>query len=75
MSCYYPTANLNVDIDNREREQDRWLNSRPMCNICKEPIQEEWCWMLMCDPDFYVCNDCADDVEALDDDLEEYYID
>lgn len=74
MSYYYPTANLNADIDNREREQNRWLNSRPVCNICKEPIQEEWCWRLMCDPDFYVCNDCVDDVEVLDDDLEEYHI-
>ena len=75
MRYYSPTNNLNADINNHEADMEDWLNSRPKCEICKEPIQEEWCWVLMCDPDFYVCNDCVDDVEALDDDLEEYHID
>lgn len=28
-------------LDKREREEDEWLKSRPVCDICEQHIQEE----------------------------------
>lgn len=73
MSYYYPTANLNVDIDNREREQKAWLNSRPVCCRCKEPIQEERCYIFFDDynDDRLICEEC---IKENDKELQVYYI-
>lgn len=29
------------DLRKHEQEQDRWLASRPVCDLCGEPIQDE----------------------------------
>jgi formylmethanofuran dehydrogenase subunit E len=28
-------------VDRREREQEKWLEARPVCDVCGEHIQEE----------------------------------
>ena len=29
------------DLEKREREQEKWLASRPVCDLCQEPIQDD----------------------------------
>ena len=29
------------DFIKHEREQEAWLNSRPVCDVCGEPIQDD----------------------------------
>ena len=28
-------------VDRREREQEKWLEARPVCDVCEEHIQED----------------------------------
>ena len=28
-------------VDRREREQEKWLEARPVCDVCGEHIQED----------------------------------
>ena len=74
MSYYYPTANLDIDLANREREQDEWLYSRPICCRCKERIQEEKAYTFFdCESDDYlICEQC---IEAQDTNLQQVWID
>lgn len=32
-------------FEQHEAEQDRWLKMLPKCRECKEPIQDEYCYM------------------------------
>jgi hypothetical protein len=34
------TDNPLADFESHEAEKQKWLDSRPICCICKEPIQE-----------------------------------
>ena len=29
------------DLQKHEREQESWLASRPVCDLCQEPIQDD----------------------------------
>ena len=44
------------DLQKREREQEAWLNSRPVCDVCGEPIQDEYFYKpedeIMCESCF-----------------------
>ena len=53
------------DYARREREQEEWLKSRPVCDECGEPIQDEGyykfegdiyceeCWHTFCVREFF----------------------
>lgn len=41
-----------------EAKQEAWLNSRPVCCHCGEPIQEEWMFDLN---GFYYHVECAEE--------------
>lgn len=40
-----------------EREQQRWLEKRPVCADCQEHIQEERAYYINGD---WICEDCMD---------------
>lgn len=40
-----------------ERDQERWLRSRPVCPACGEPIQEDYYIEL---DDGNLCQECAE---------------
>lgn len=42
----------------REREQERWLNSRPVCDVCGEPIQDDYFYKP---EDEIMCESCFND--------------
>lgn len=42
----------------REREQERWLNSRPVCGVCGEPIQDDYFYKP---EDEIMCEACFND--------------
>lgn len=44
-----------ADFERRDREQQRWLNRRPRCSCCDEPIQDEKCYEIN---DELLCLDC-----------------
>lgn len=49
----------NLDAYNaHEKEQERWLASRPVCSWCGEPIQEEYAYKI---GDELVCEYCIDE--------------
>ena len=33
-------------VDRREREQEKWLEARPVCDVCEEHIQEDHCFNI-----------------------------
>lgn len=46
-----PIADFNRHCD----EQEEWLQSRPVCSECDEPIQDEHCYEIN---DELVCEEC-----------------
>lgn len=38
--------NPHRDADRQDRIQQRWLDSRPRCFGCREPIQDDTCYEL-----------------------------
>ena len=58
------------DLARREREQEEWLRSRPVCEMCEEPIQEDHYFapesgMCLCEDCFrqYVYDNFIKDIE------------
>lgn len=45
------------DFDRYDRQQEEWLNSRPVCDCCGEPIQDDFCYEINGD---LICEDCLD---------------
>lgn len=43
-------------LEARDRAEDRWLEARPVCTACKEPIQELDCYNT---PRGLMCEECA----------------
>lgn len=57
----YRTDDPIADFMRRDAEQQEWLDKRPVCGFCKEPIQEEraffyagewFCTNEYCEKDF-----------------------
>lgn len=46
------------DFIRHDAEQEEWLESRPVCDICGEPIQDEAYHYIFGHP---VCDRCLDD--------------
>lgn len=44
--------------ERHDREQEKWLDSLPVCDICGEPIQQE---KAIYYNDQWVCRDCEHD--------------
>ena len=47
------------DFEEREAKQERWLASRPVCDLCGEPIQEDVYYEP--EPGTCYCPDCFGD--------------
>ena len=45
--------------DQQEREHGKWLKTRPTCDICGEPIQEDHYYEF--ERGFVYCYDCFQD--------------
>ena len=44
------------DFERHEREKEEWLRSRPICDQCGEPIQEDF--YMEPEPGAILCEDC-----------------
>ena len=44
-----------ADFNRHSREQEEWLDSRPVCSECGHHIQDEYCYEIN---DEYICEDC-----------------
>lgn len=53
--------------DQRDRDEAKWLESRPVCSVCGEHIQEDECYKV--DGEL-ICKDCMDDMRV----QTEYYV-
>ncbi len=53
---YYSDDPLE-DFDRYDREQQRWLDSRPRCYYCGDPIQTDACY---CVDGHKYCMDCSE---------------
>lgn len=47
------------DADYKDRKEQEWLDSRPVCSICGEPIQEEYAYNYKGE---WICEGCIDDM-------------
>lgn len=56
MPRYY-SDDPNADFDRYDRDQQKWLDSRPRCYYCEEPIQTDACY---CVAGHKYCLDCAE---------------
>lgn len=50
-------VNLN-EFDRIDRENGRWLRTRPICSICDQPIQETYALKL---DGKWICHRCVED--------------
>ena len=50
-----------AEIDRSDREYEQYLATKPHCQICNEPITDEWCYDLSMDGN-YVHKDCIREV-------------
>ena len=48
--------NPHIDFLRREADQERWLENRPRCDVCGEPIQDEYKYPVNGQ---IMCQDCA----------------
>lgn len=53
------------DFENRDAEQELWLNRRPLCICCGEHIQDESAVQIA---GSYYCDRCLDDMRVYIDD-------
>lgn len=49
------TADPHRDFLNEDERREEWLNSRPVCDCCGHPIQDEYCWEVDGDT---MCEEC-----------------
>lgn len=49
------TGDALRDFERRDREQSEWLDKRPICSECGEPIQDE---LLYHFDGTFICEDC-----------------
>ena len=52
-----------MDYINHDKEQSRWLLSRPVCSICREPIQDDTVFVI---GEKNYCEECMRDEFARD---------
>lgn len=52
-----PTDDPYRDFDRWEAEQEKWLQSRPVCEYCGEHIQDEHYYYI----DKIVCEECLNE--------------
>lgn len=49
---------VEQDLARHEREEQQYLESLPVCDICGEPIQSDWTWVI--NGENY-CEDCMEE--------------
>ena len=54
--------------DQRDIDEQKWLESRPICSVCGEHIQEDECYKV--DGEL-ICEDCMSDMRVYTEDYEE----
>ena len=53
----FRTDDPAADFDRWDREQQKWLDSRPVCDNCDNPIQHEHYYLINGDN---ICPDCME---------------
>ena len=53
----YYTDDPNADFDRRDRDQQDWLEKRPVCSVCGEHIQDEHYYLIN---DENICPECLE---------------
>jgi len=53
----YRTDNPIADFERHERQQQKWLERLPVCDICDEPIQDDHYYLINGDN---ICPDCME---------------
>lgn len=53
----YRTDDPLADFARHDAEQSRWLERRPVCSECGEPIQSERCYEVN---DELICEECME---------------
>lgn len=51
------------DFDAWEADQEAWLDTRPVCADCDEPIQDDHCYEFNGE---YICPRCMEDLHRKD---------
>ena len=46
-----------ADFERHEHRQQKWLDSRPVCDICDEPIQDDHYYLINSDN---ICPNCME---------------
>lgn len=54
---YFRYGDPMDDFDRLDREQAKWLESLPVCEICGQPIQDDHLYLIN---DEFVCPACLD---------------
>lgn len=54
---YFRTDDPLMDFERHDREQSKWLERCPVCEICGEPIQDEHLYLIN---DEFVCYECLE---------------
>ena len=62
---YFRCGDPLDDFNRLDREESAWLESRPKCSECGEPIQSEKCYIIH---GVVYCPDC---IESFEEDVED----
>ena len=54
---WFTSGDPLTDFRNWDAEQTAWLEKRPKCAECGEPIQDEECWEI---EGKLICSDCLE---------------
>ena len=55
------------DFEEHDREEQEWLERRPICDICGEHIQDEHFYIIEGD---YICPECLEGYKVRTEDYE-----
>lgn len=54
---YFRTGDPLTDFSRLDQEQAKWLETLPVCEICDEPVQDEYYYEIWGD---VICPKCMD---------------
>jgi formylmethanofuran dehydrogenase subunit E len=54
----FRTDDPHADFDRHERRKTEWLDSRPKCSDCNEPIQDEHAYYIHGE---WICEECVEE--------------
>lgn len=45
-----------------EAQHKGWLETRPICKVCGNPIEDDFAYHISDDPDDWVCDECISEL-------------